>query len=796
MSVIWKKVWRDVWNHKARTVQVVLSIAVGVLAVGLTLGLQDLQQALMTLTWQAATPAHIHLSVGGVDRETIRALGGLPGIEGAEGMASSRIRWRLRPEDDWRDAFVFARADYEAQKYDRLTLIDGSWPVRGGVTVDRGSARALKIPPEGTVYFEVNDRPRSMRIVGVTHDARATPPAFSSEANFYVTRRDMEQLGGPAGFTQVKAVLPEYEEGRAKEAGLAMTDRLERLGVSHGTPEVFDPQRHSFQDVVDGVHFLLVAMALLTLGLSLFLVINTITAIITEQVPQIGVMKAIGAGSWRLFGVYLSGVMIYVTMALVLAIPLGAVGASQLNVWIAGLFNMEPEGFSVSSLAVSVQLALGLLAPLLAALRPVTSGARITVREAISSYGLSAGVGLIERALARLRRLPPLVVLTVSNTFRRKGRLALTQVALVGAGAIFMMVMSVQASMLHTFDVFLETHHFDVFIGFERPQRIEEIEALVASFPGVSYAEAIETATGLAVRRVGDKEGRDQENITLLGVSEGGRAYRQVVTAGRWLLPEDEYAMVLNRDLANELGVSLGDDVVVTRGSGADAKESTWNVVGLLYDIYDNQTASAVWRDTLERELPHASRGRAGTLYVGAMQDDAESLSALAHDLREWLDEARRDVSRSLTSARFKSEQTGGMMIIVYLLAVVAILIAAVGGIGLSGALAINALERRREIGVMRAIGASGRAIGGIFVGEGAIIGLASWAIALPLSVPLGWAFTQAIGSVIKFPLMFRFSLQGVGVWLLLVIALSVLASGLPAWRAARVSVRQSLAYE
>ena len=365
----------------------------------------------------------------------------------------------------------------------------------------------------------------------------------------------------------------------------------------------------------------------------------------------------------------------------------------------------------------------------------------------------------------------------------------MTQVALVGSGAIFMMVMSVQASMVNTFDIFLDTYNFNVWIDFEQPQRIESIETQVESFPGVEYAEAIQLRSG-GVRRIDDEDEIDQKMITLVGVAKGGQAYHAVLTAGHWLLPDDDHTIVLNQDLAQELGVSVGEEVTIELAG----EETTWTVVGTLFDIMNNQTGSAVWLDSLSGEL--GTRGDAGTLFVGATQQDDASLVALARDLRAWLDAANKNVTTSLTAPEFRSQQLSSLMIIVYLLAVVAVLIAVVGSIALSGTLGINALERRREIGVMRAIGASGRAVGGIFVGEGLIIGLISWALAVPLSVPLALLFTNSIGDAIELQLIFRYSLPGVVVWLVVVAVLSVLASGLPAWRASRVRVRQVLAYE
>ena len=86
--------------------------------------------------------------------------------------------------------------------------------------------------------------------------------------------------------------------------------------------------------------------------------------------------------------------------------------------------------------------------------------------------------------------------------------------------------------------------------------------------------------------------------------------------------------------------------------------------------------------------------------------------------------------------------------------------------------------------------------VAGLFVSEGMLLGLLSWIIALPLSVPAGALFAEAIGSLFDFQMIYRFSGRGALIWLLVVIVLSIAASAIPALRATRVSVRESLAYE
>jgi len=135
--------------------------------------------------------------------------------------------------------------------------------------------------------------------------------------------------------------------------------------------------------------------------------------------------------------------------------------------------------------------------------------------------------------------------------------------------------------------------------------------------------------------------------------------------------------------------------------------------------------------------------------------------------------------------------------IVVYLLLTMTLLAAIVGSIGLMGMLSINVIERTREIGVMRAIGATPFAVIRLFMGEGIVVGVLSWLMAVPFSYPMAWILGDTIGNLLfQTPLDFVYSREGAIEWLLIVIALSALASLLPALRAAQMSVRETLAYE
>jgi len=105
-------------------------------------------------------------------------------------------------------------------------------------------------------------------------------------------------------------------------------------------------------------------------------------------------------------------------------------------------------------------------------------------------------------------------------------------------------------------------------------------------------------------------------------------------------------------------------------------------------------------------------------------------------------------------------------------------------------------MERTREIGVMRAIGASSWTIFRLFIGEGLILGWLSWLIALPLSIPAGRVMVSAVGSALESELFYTFDMSGSIIWLVIITILSIIASWLPARGATRISVRESLAYQ
>lgn len=797
--IAYRKVWRDLWTNRGRTILVVLSIAVGVTAIGMIFATNTLLSRQMEAAQIASNPSHIKAYLDrGIDDELLKSIGRMPGISEAEGAIELGIRWKTDIEKDWSQDYgtLIARQDYERQKFDLLTLKDGFWPSEKSVAVEFNHTSPFDIQaPDGTVYFEVNERAAAYKTSGTLRDPAQFPPPNAPGPAFYVTRDEMERLTNQRDYNVLRLRIPEYSESQAESALEEVKTRLKKLGIEITYYEIQDPQRHPMQDVVNGIGLVLAVMAVMSLLLSTLLVINTVNAIIAQQVPQIGVMKAIGGERGMIARLYLAGVTFYGLLSLLVAVPLGAFGGFFLSNWLLHLLNVPSGAFAFQPVSLLYQFAAGLFMPLLVTLWPVFSGASITIRQAISNYGLGGayGKGLIDRVLGRIRGLPRLAALPLRNTFRRVGRAFLTELTLVAAGALFLTVLTTGNSVSRTIASAWESFGFDVLIVFQSPQRISEVLSMLSDRPGVAHSEMWVWIDG-KLRLPGTSGLAAEHDVALRGFPSDTQFFKPKIVAGSMPASPNDRHILLNQKLARDIGVGVGDMIILDLGGG---RESTWVISGLILDLTKSQETGYMYRDALNEELGQVDRASVAEIKLaGDYATDEQAQNQAIQDLQKFFDSQKMKVSVASSAIQEQQAAAGQLSILITILLVMTVLVAIVGSVGLSGTLSINVIERIREIGVMRAVGASSSDIGLIFIGEGLILGMLSWLISIPISVFAAQVFVQVLGQVVDISVQYSYSIQGVIIWLVIVALLSLFASWLPAMNAARVSVARSLAYE
>jgi len=801
MITLLSKVWFELWQDKARTIQVVLVIALGAIGVGLVIGGRNLVAGAVSESWQAAQPPHIKLSVNPpLTSDQMDRLARIEGVAEVEGLYNARVEWRLAGSDEWQTGALNSREDYSRQKMELEEVVSGQWPGRNTLAIGIVSVGEAGVSEGDTIEMRFGDTVRTFDIVG-TIDSVGPSPVFND--TFYADRRTFTRITGRNAVDLIQLRDVTFDRARAEATDLRIQEYFEDIGVdSVGVSFPFQdrivpPLVPPAATILNAIFLLLGIIGVIIVILGIFLVYNSVSAIVYQQVNQIGVMKAIGASAWQVIWSYLVLIVGYGILAAVISIPIGAVAAFGLQSFFANFLNLEISGISVDPTAVMVQVAICLIAPLFAALVPLVSGMRITVREAISTYGISGSVGLVDRLVARARNVPYTLLLTIGNTFRNRRRVLVVQVSLVVAGIIFMMVIGVNDATRYTFGEKLAAiHNYQVTLALEKPARVQEIENTAQRLAEVTAVESWLVLPASARPESQPEKEVTDARITIFGQPAETSLYRPELQTGRWLRPDDVNAAVVSLQVSDDKGWQVGDRLTLT---GNDDRELNVQVVGILFDPI-NDSSVHLPLSTLQREWN--SFGQANTVWVQTRAVGDDTQTAVAMTLEQAFERRSIEIAPSST---FGENTISGIIeqngqrnnIIIRLLAVMAVVIALVGGVGLSGVISLSVLERRREIGVMRAIGASSWQVIRLFIGEGILLGLISWLIAWPLSIPAAYGLsTRGLSLALNQQLSYNFTPNGALLWLVIIIVLAVIASLLPARKAALVSVRESLAYQ
>jgi putative ABC transport system permease protein len=228
-----------------------------------------------------------------------------------------------------------------------------------------------------------------------------------------------------------------------------------------------------------------------------------------------------------------------------------------------------------------------------------------------------------------------------------------------------------------------------------------------------------------------------------------------------------------------------------------DLGQDHWQVVGLYDPIFAGGFSSDTIYVPLEALQKATKRFNQGSyLYVRTTAHDAEATADVTAALKNLMDDRGLKVASSQTIPEQRATNDFQFGMVITMMLALSIIVALVGGIALMGALSIGVIERTKEIGVLRAVGARSRAILGIFIMEGMLQGTLSWILAVPISLISAPLLARALGvAMFGASLDYRYSWDAVGVWLVFILVISAVASIVPANRATRISVRDSLAY-
>jgi len=797
-SARWPKVRRDFTGYRVRTAAVVASIAVGVFAVGTIAGANALLDRALQDAYAEGRPADAtYYTAAGFPDDLVDAVGRVDGVAVAQARRTVSA-WlvpdaRTGPDPQATEIQLIALPDFTDQRLDRVLPRTGEFPpARGEIVLERSALSIVDVRPGDRVLVRTaRGDERRLRVVGLAYEPGASPAYYFGRVSAYVTKDTLVDLGWPPTFNELRVrMTPDVLAGGSTRAVAdAVRQRLERAGETVTFMLVAPPGRHPAEEITGAVFLVLGAIGLLSLFVAGFLIVNTINVLMAQHLRQIGIMKVVGARGHQVLAMYLALVTLYAVAALLIAVPASAVVAWALASLSASLLNVDLVRGVVPPEVVALEVAAGLAVPLLAAVVPIWRGVRVSAHHAITDTGLDErfGLGTFDRLAARLRGLSRPLLLSIRSTVRRKGRLALTLAALTLGGAVFMTIFNVRGSLYATLADTARYFDYDVQVQLSEPARSSTVVAQALRVPGTTTAEPWRFASAIRERA----DGSESPSMVMFGLPAGSRTVSPIVQEGRWLLPGEGRALVATSNIRrDDPDVRVGD-VLTLRIAGRD---SAWTLVGI---VQSPTFAVFLYADNTVLGALTGGVDRADMVMVKTDAHDGTSQARAADALRGQLESSGIGVSAATTTSTVMDTLYTAFDTLVIVISAMAVLLGVVGGLGLMGTMTMNVVERSREIGIIRAIGATDGAVRRVFVGEGIMIGIAAWLIGAILSIPLSRVLSDELGQVfVQRPLSFEPSLAGLAMWLGVVVLLSLLGSLVPAWRASRIAVREVLGYE
>ncbi len=333
------------------------------------------------------------------------------------------------------------------------------------------------------------------------------------------------------------------------------------------------------------------------------------------------------------------------------------------------------------------------------------------------------------------------------------------------------------------------------------------------SIPGVKVAAAVRQQTGFIQGPTKADGTSVQGFLPVMGLStelltdfESYTGEIEVQPGGRLFVSGDTHTAILGNDIASRLEAKVGDLILV---AGDNSRELNLAVVGIMKTAdKQGETESG----------PGFATGMAGGQNQDTIYVPYETMTLLWGEGKDVLvtlvrtqpgldvDEVAQSVEDALTARGSEvsaltysdiSEAIGTMTSTVSaFLAGIAGIALLVGGVGVMNTMFTSVLERTKEIGVMKAVGAKNSHILAIFLIESGLMGLVGGIVGTLLGLGLSATASMLIGRYFGIQMAVVASPSLILITLLGSFSLGASAGLWPAWRASRLPVVDALRYE
>jgi putative ABC transport system permease protein len=783
-----KKSVTDLTRRKARTLFTVLTLAIAVASVGI-FAIPSLMNTAMQKEVQANRLPDLTLSMKPlqVSDSQLQVLRHLPNVTAVEGR--SYLQTRVWVGGRRVKSAIIAAPSFEARSVDVVSLVSGQLPSGTRVLSDVQNEKQGRFDGKAGSTIRivgVGDRTLSVPVTGVGRNMIGDQAALGLDAVvLYSTPALIAELGANPGYSSLEFRLADASKAAADRTVVAVRSYLRSHTAFTGfsdMPDIRKAGSYPGKQLFDQLASIMNVFTILALLAGLVLIANTMTTLIGEQRREIGMMKAIGGTRRQIRRAYLRTALLLGAAGSVLGVGLGLVIANAVVGFFGSRFFAISPGFEISWPIVIASVVVGLGAPPLAALPPIRRGSKITVREGLDEVpALQGGQAALDRYLRRLRFLPRTAQIGVRSVTRRGRRSITTVVQIALAVGTLLSVLALINTVTKTTNDVWNQAHWDISLDTTVGTQFDPAAAqLIRTTKGVAYAQPY-------LMNVLKYEGKD----AFLNGYPGKPLFETPLTHGRWFTAaeaaSDSRVAIIAENLARTTGTRVGETVTLQTAAGP----ARFKVIGETSTQWNNGTAFYVPLQTMQSLL---GLDTVNAYLIRTTNRDHSAIDRTTTRLEDRLAAAGYGVG---SQVKYSAQQANVSQnrVLSTAIGVLGLLIVAISMVGLVNAITMSVLERTREIGVLRCIGARARDVRRIFTAEGLTVSIAGWLLGIPVGYGLARMFSWLLLEVVGIDFGFTFPPLNLLIALVGTIVLALLIMRIPLRRAVRLKPGDAIRY-
>jgi putative ABC transport system permease protein len=815
MNVLIRKALMDITRRKGRSALIIVGILIGVLGLTSLNESTDLIGNAFFYSTDATAIPNITCIVSSLPPSVATAITRLPNIELVQPRTIYLTFWYHLGNGNQDVLQITSTRDTQGLQLGAFQLTSGRMPGPGEIVMDESDQVLQPLALGDMVIVDTPDGQHvALRVVGLARTQGLAiwhiPPSPLGYMNNTALQQVMQKIHGPIVNDLphgIQLLIKTHDPSNSNQTYQAIMHLLAGVRLQ---PQEFSGVRNTSFDAdtqlgVRGVFAVVQLLTVLTLLLVGIMLFAMVTAFLSEQFKIIGTMKALGGTRLPIVGSYLLTLMIYSISGTLLGGSIGLIAGYQFAVHLAmsahiqigNLFLPVAVGpFHADLWVLLISALVGFLLPMLAGLWPLWTGTAITVRQALTAYGIHVETREIRiRIVWRwgLCWMSQIVWLGVRGLLRKPARATLTLLTLVISCAIFFSVQLTEYSLWVNFAHVSNIYHSDMrvdlasSIGEALPA--QRAIATLKALPNVTRVEPIDPMPISVAHRM----------LELNGLLAETQLYQPQLVSGRWLHPHELGTLVINDSATQRLHLWVGEQVFIQ----FDTRQARLTIVGIVHDVSEVSGSgnpegrlgeAFTTLDTLN-QMRHLPRESAERLWLQVYDHSPQALQALQQRVDNTLNTLGLRDSSALVLTQDLSNVSDTMQLIAILFDTAAIMVALIGLLNLSHTLATSVLEHRLEIGILRAIGATGWRIGTIFGIEGLVLTVLAWGGGIILGLPVALGILHML-NIYMGPIDLSFQPQTLLFTLLFVIVAACLASIGPILAASRIRARSALRYE